>query len=67
MQAALSLLKKGGLLSLCIYSGGDTGFRERETLLSLLKHLDSRSYLVIGCEYYNRGNNPPLPVQVIRL
>jgi tRNA1(Val) A37 N6-methylase TrmN6 len=67
VMAALSLLKRGGLLSLCIYSGGDTGFRERERLLELLKTLDSRSYLVLCCEYYNREHFPPLPVQVIRL
>ena len=67
VQAALSLLKKGGLLSLCIYSGGDTGFQEKEKLLSVLKKLDSKKYLVIACEYYNRANNPPMPVQVIKL
>ena len=67
VKAALSLLKKGGLLSLCIYSGGDTGFQERERLLELLQGLDSRKYLVICCEYYNRENFPPLPVQVARL
>ena len=67
VKAALSLLKKGGLLSLCIYSGGDTGFQERERLLELLQELDSRKYLVICCEYYNRENFPPLPVQVARL
>ena len=26
----LELLKKGGVMSLCIYSGGDTGFEERD-------------------------------------
>lgn len=67
MEQALTLLKKGGLLSLCIYSGGDSGFEERDAILDWLKALDSRKYLVIRSDYYNRPNNPPIPVLVIKL
>ena len=67
VEAGLSLLKKGGLMSLCIYSGGDSGFEEKEALLAWLKHLDGRRYLVIKSEYYNRPNHPPVPVLVIRV
>lgn len=65
--AGLSLLKPGGLMSLCIYSGGDTGFQEKEDLLKLLKSLDFRKYLVIVSSYYNRPNHPPLPVLIRKL
>ena len=64
VRQSLALLKKGGLLSLCIYSGGDTGFEERDTLLPFLKELDPKAYLVILSSYYNRPNHPPLPVLV---
>lgn len=67
MEQSLTLLKKGGLLSLCIYSGGDSGFEERDAILEWLKNLDSKKYLVIRSEYYNRPNNPPMPVLVIKL
>ncbi len=67
MEQGLTLLKKGGILSLCIYSGGDSGFEERDAILNWLQHLDSRKYLVIKSEYYNRPNNPPIPVLVIKL
>lgn len=67
LEQSLTLLKKGGLLSLCIYSGGDSGFEERDVLLTWLKKLDSHNYLVIRSDYYNRPNNPPIPVLVIRL
>ena len=63
----LDLLKKDGLMSLCIYSGGDSGFEERDALLSYLKTLDSRKYLVILSSYYNRPNNPPIPVLIRKL
>lgn len=67
IQQGLTLLKKGGLMSLCIYSGGDSGFEERDVLLSYLKELDSKKYLVILSSYYNRPKNPPIPVLIRKL
>jgi len=67
MESALSLLKKDGLMSLCIYSGGDSGFEERDEILAWLKRLDSKKYLVIVSEYYNRKNHPPIPVLVYKV
>jgi hypothetical protein len=67
LKASLTLLKKGGLLSLCIYSGGDSGFEERDAILTWLAGLDPKQYLVIKSDYYNRPNHPPIPVLVIKL
>ena len=67
LNISLELLKKNGILMLCIYSGGDSGFEERDALLKWLKELDSRRYLVIKTEYYNRPNHPPIPVLVVKL
>lgn len=67
LNIALSLLKKKGQLSLCIYSGGDSGFEELDAILDWLKALDPKKYLVIKTDYYNRPNNPPIPVLVIKL
>ena len=64
---SLSLLKPGGLLCICIYSGGDTGFEERDAVLAYLKNLNARDYLVLVTENYNRPNNPPMPVMVVRM
>ena len=63
----LKLLKKGGIMSLCIYSGGDSGFEERDAILELVKELDAKRYLVILSSYYNRPNNPPIPVFIVKL
>ena len=63
----LRLLKKGGILSLCIYSGGDTGFEEKNAILEELENLDGKKYLVIESRYANRRNDPPMPVLVIKL
>lgn len=67
LVSSLSLLKKQGILMLCIYSGKDSGFEERNALLKWLKELDPKKYLVIRTDYYNRPNNPPIPVLVVKL
>lgn len=67
IESALNLLKKGGIINLCIYSGGDTGCEEKEAILNYLKTLDSKKWLVIVNSYFNRKNDPPLPVFIYRL
>ncbi len=67
IREGLRLLKKGGIMSLCIYSGGDSGFEERDAILAELKQLNPKNYLVVLSEYYNRPNNPPIPVLVLKL
>lgn len=67
LEQGLRILKRDGLMSICIYSGGDSGFEEKERVLEWLKRLDSRSYLVLVTEYYNRPNHPPIPAMVIKL
>ncbi len=66
VQKGLKILKRGGMMSLCLYSGGETGFEEKEKLLACLKELPSGKYTVIVNEYYNRRNCPPLPVFIFK-
>ena len=67
IETGLKLLKKKGLMIVCIYSGGDSGFEEKDAVLAYLKALDSKKYLVIISEYANRPNNPPIPVLVVKM
>lgn len=67
IETGLKLLKKKGLMTVCIYSGGDSGFEEKDAVLAYLKGLDAKKYLVIVSEYANRPNNPPIPVLIIKL
>lgn len=66
VRKGLGILKPGGMMSLCIYSGGDTGFEEKERILDYLRGLPAREYTVIVNEYYNRENCPPMPVFVFK-
>ena len=67
IEEGLSLLKVNGIMNLCIYSGGDTGYEERDAILSYVKTLDTKKWLVIMSTFYNRKNDPPIPVFIIRL
>lgn len=60
IEAALSILRDDGFVSLCIYYGGDTGFEERDAILSWLQKLDQKKYTVMLQSFYNRRNCPPL-------
>lgn len=66
IRKGLELLKSGGMMSLCIYSGGDTGFEEKERILAYLKTLPPREYTVICNDYFNRANHPPIPVFIFK-
>ena len=67
LEQGLELLKTGGCISLCIYSGGDSGFEERDGVLDYLKGLDSKKYLVVLSCYYNRPNHPPITVIIYKM
>lgn len=66
IKKGLKILKRGGMMSLCIYSGGDTGFEEKEAILEFLGKLAARDYTVIQNTYFNRENHPPMPVFIFK-
>ena len=60
IQTALKHLKKEGIVAVSIYHGGDSGYEERDAVLSYLKKLDKHHYNVIIHEYSNKPNDPPI-------
>ncbi len=66
IEKGLKLLKPGGIMTLIIYYGRDTGFEERDALLEYLPTLDSRKYTVIEMPFVNRPNCPPIPIVIIK-
>lgn len=67
IEAGFDLLKTGGIMSICIYSGGDSGFEERDGVLEYLSKLDDRKYFIARQDFPNKKNNPPMPVFIIKL
>lgn len=66
IQAGLTLLRVGGLMSLGIYYGGQSGFEERDALLAFLPTLDSNRYTVMETHFCNRSNNPSISVFILK-
>ncbi len=62
VEKGLRLLSDGGLMSLVIYYGRDTGFEERDALLEYIRTIDHREFTVIVTDFVNRPNCPPIPV-----
>ena len=66
IEAGLELLKPRGIMSLCIYYGGDSGFEEKDALMEYLKTIDSKRFTVLVSEFCNRPNCPPIPVAILK-
>ncbi len=66
INKGLDLLKDGGIMSLCIYHGGDTGYEERDALLEFLKTIEHTKFTVLKCDFYNRPNDPPIAVIITK-
>ena len=59
VEAALSLLKEDGLMTVCIYPGHDEGARELHALMHWAEALDPRLYDALVKTYLNQPNDPP--------
>ena len=66
INAGLELLRVGGLISLGIYYGKESGFAERDGLLAFLPTLDYRKYTVLETHFCNRPNNPSISAFIIK-
>lgn len=62
IKAGLSLLKEGGVMSLCLYYGRDTGYEEKDAILEYLPSIDPAEFTVLVTEFVNRPNDPPIPI-----
>ena len=66
IEKGLRLLKSGGIMTLIIYYGRETGFEERDAILEYLPTIDNRKYTVVEMPFVNRTNCPPIPVVIFK-
>lgn len=66
IEKGLKLLKSGGIMTLIIYYGRETGFEERDALLEFLPTIDNTKYTVIEMPFVNRQNCPPIPIIILK-
>ena len=65
-EAALSILRPDGLLTICVYPGHDEGARELEALTGWASGLDPARYDAMTKCYLNQPNCPPVLLAVKR-
>ena len=64
LEAALKLLKRGGIVTISIYYGHEGGKEEKERLLTYLAGLSFESYNVMQWNTINNKNNPPIVIVI---
>ena len=66
VDAALTLLKPDGLMTICVYPGHVEGARELDALMKWASDLDPKRYdALIKC-YLNQPNDPPRMIAIKR-
>lgn len=67
IEKSTELMAIGGIISIVIYYGGDSGFDEKEKVLEFLHSLDQKKYIVMMTSFINQANCPPILVCVERI
>ena len=65
--AGLRLLKKGGVMSICVYCGGENGYDERDALREYIKTIDNKKFEVITLDFPNRRGDFPTPIFIVKI
>ena len=66
LNAALRLLKTGGLLTVCVYPGHEEGIKELEAVSVWARTLDDKKYDAVSRGYENIGARPPRLFAVVK-
>lgn len=66
VNAAVELLKPGGVMTICVYPGHEEGKRELEALLAWAQELDSGWLDARITSYLNIRNDPPVMIAVAK-
>lgn len=64
LEKSLDLISDDGLILIVVYYGGDSGFEEKEQLLTFLQSLDGKKYSVMKTDFINQINCPPLLIAI---
>lgn len=66
LEAALDILKPGGVLAACLYSGGPNGGGEKAAVEEFFAALPLTRYTVLACRFANWADTAPLPCFVLK-
>ena len=60
IEKALDLMVEGGIISIVVYHGGDSGFDEKIKVMEYLEKIDPKKYVVMITNFINQPNCPPI-------
>ncbi len=66
LQTALELLRPGGVMTVCTYSGGLQGTDERDAVLDFVGSLPNERYEVSVERFASRSGFPPVPICIYK-
>ena len=66
LEAALTALRPGGVLSAILYSGRVIGTDEKQCILGWLRALPLTEFTVLVCDFANWADTAPLPCLVLK-
>lgn len=66
VNQALSMLKDGGILTICVYPGHEEGEEELECLLEWAEKLNEKLYDCVVFRYANISKKPPVLIAVTK-
>ncbi|RCX19958.1 putative rRNA methylase [Anaerobacterium chartisolvens] len=67
VENGMGLIAVGGIISVVVYYGGDSGFDEKEAFMRYIQEIDYRRFKVMKTEFVNQPNCPPILVCIERL
>ncbi|GAE89054.1 class I SAM-dependent methyltransferase [Acetivibrio straminisolvens] len=67
LSKSMELLITGGIITVVIYYGGDSGFEEKEKVLEFLKSIDQKKFMVQRTDFINQANCPPILVCIEKI
>ncbi|HOM01778.1 MAG TPA: class I SAM-dependent methyltransferase [Acetivibrio sp.] len=67
LSKSMDLLVTGGIITVVIYYGGDSGFEEKEKVLEFLKGVDQKKFIVQCTDFINQANCPPILVCIEKI
>ncbi len=62
LEASMELIRVGGIVSIVVYYGGDSGYEEKNDIMEYIKGIDFKRFAVLKCSWENQPNDPPIAI-----
>jgi predicted methyltransferase len=67
INKSMELLRQGGVITIVVYYGGDSGFDEKNQVMEYIETIDFKRFTVMKTEFVNQPNCPPILVCIEKL